>query len=74
MRNTALTEEECDRYAQDGYLLIKEMLSRQEIELLGKAAREDRILDQHSYARADGEGGTVGSLCGTIRPELSTAW
>jgi ectoine hydroxylase len=59
VRNDALTEEECDRYTEDGYLLIKEMLSREEVDLLGKAAREDRILDQHSYAKADGEGGTV---------------
>jgi ectoine hydroxylase len=59
MRKDSLTEQECARYAKDGYLLIKEMLSREEIELLGKAAREDRILDQHSYQKADGEGGTV---------------
>ena len=59
MSKESLTEEECGRYARDGYLLIKGMLSREEIELLGKAAREDRILDQHSYQKADGEGGTV---------------
>src|SRR5580704_16357607 len=59
MRKESLTEEECGRYAKDGYLLIKGMLSREEIELLGKAAREDRILDQHSYQKSDGEGGTV---------------
>lgn len=35
------------------------MLDADEIGLLGRAAREDRILDQHSYGRADGEGGTV---------------
>ena len=27
--------------------------------MLGRSAREDRVLDQHSYGRADGEGGTV---------------
>jgi ectoine hydroxylase len=59
MRNDALTEKECARYAEDGYILIKGMLTPEEIGLLGKAAREDRILDQHSYGRADGEGGTV---------------
>ena len=35
------------------------MLSPAEVELLGKTAREDRILDQHASGRADGEGGTV---------------
>src|SRR4030095_14924909 len=35
---------------------------------LARAAREDRVLDEHSFGRADGEGGTVRlSLCGTIR-------
>ena len=29
------------------------------IHILGRAAREDRVLDQHSFGRADGEGGTV---------------
>jgi ectoine hydroxylase len=59
MRSDALTEKECARYAEDGYILIKGMLTPEEIGLLGKAAREDRVLDQHSYAKADGEGGTV---------------
>ena len=38
MRNTALTEEECDRYAEDGYLLIKEMLkTARKIKFSGRA-------------------------------------
>jgi hypothetical protein len=35
------------------------MLDKEEAELLGRAAREDRVLDQHSFGKADGEGGTV---------------
>jgi len=35
------------------------MLDAEEIALLGRAAHEDRVLDQHSFGRADGEGGTV---------------
>ncbi len=35
------------------------MLSGEEIELLGRTARQDRILDQHAQGRADGEGGMV---------------
>jgi hypothetical protein len=35
------------------------MLDKEEAELLGRAAREDRVLDQHAFGKADGEGGTV---------------
>jgi ectoine hydroxylase len=59
MQIDALTEEKRHRYDEDGYVLIKGMLSPEEIGLLGNAARQDRALDQHSYARADGEGGKV---------------
>jgi ectoine hydroxylase len=59
MITNALREAEVARYHQDGYVLIKGMLAPEEVGLLGRAAREDRVLDQHSYGRADGEGGTV---------------
>jgi ectoine hydroxylase len=59
MRKDALTDEKRGSYDDDGYVLIKGMLSPEEIGLLGNAARQDRVLDQHSYARADGEGGQV---------------
>jgi ectoine hydroxylase len=59
MITNALREAEVARYHQDGYVLIKGMLAPEEVDLLGRAAREDRVLDQHSYGRADGEGGTV---------------
>jgi ectoine hydroxylase len=59
MITNALREAEVARYHQDGYVLIKGMLTPEEVGLLGRAAREDRVLDQHSYGRADGEGGTV---------------
>ena len=59
MITNALGEAEVARYHQDGYVLIQGMLAPEEVDLLGRAAREDRVLDQHSYGRADGEGGTV---------------
>ena len=46
-------------YHEDGYVLIKSMLDAEETGLLSRAAREDRILDQHSFGRGDGEGGTI---------------
>jgi hypothetical protein len=59
MKAARLTQEELKQYQEDGYLLIRGMLSAEEVELLGRTARQDRVLDSHSIGRADGEGGTV---------------
>jgi hypothetical protein len=59
MPKGVITDEDVRKYHEDGYLLVKSMLSPEEISLLGRAAREDRVLDQHSFGKADGEGGTV---------------
>jgi ectoine hydroxylase len=59
MNATVFTQEDLRRYREDGFLVVKGMLSAKEVELLGRTAREDRVLDQHSFGRADGEGGTV---------------
>jgi hypothetical protein len=48
-----------DEYRQNGYILEKSLFDKEEIELLHRAAKEDRALDQHSFGRGDGEGGTV---------------
>jgi ectoine hydroxylase len=54
LSNTRLTE-----YQQNGFVLEKAMFNPEEIDLLRRAAKEDRQLDQHSFGRGDGEGGTV---------------
>jgi ectoine hydroxylase len=59
MSYDAIGNNELRQYETDGFLLIRGMLNTQQIDLLGRAAREDRALDEHSYAKADGEGGTV---------------
>jgi len=43
----------------DGYVLVRGLLDAGETTLLGRAARADRVLDEHAFGRADGEGGTV---------------
>jgi ectoine hydroxylase len=48
-----------EQYERDGYVVAKQMFSRQEIDLLRRAAKEDRDLDQHSFGKGDGEGGVV---------------
>ena len=47
------------RYQEEGYILVEGMFDIDEIDLLGRAAREDRALDAHSFGKGDGEGGTV---------------
>jgi hypothetical protein len=59
MAHGPISNEEAQSYHENGYLLIKAMLNAEEVGLLGRAARQDRVLDQHSYGKADGEGGTV---------------
>jgi len=46
-------------YHEDGYVLVRGMLDAEEIGLLSRAAREDRVLDQKSFGKGDGEGGIV---------------
>jgi ectoine hydroxylase len=59
MNSNRLTDDQLNAYAEDGYLLLRGMLDKEEVEMLGRCAREDRVLDEHSFGRADGEGGTV---------------
>ena len=46
-------------YERYGFVIARGMFDRGEIDLLRRAGKEDRELDQHSFGRADGEGGVV---------------
>jgi ectoine hydroxylase-related dioxygenase (phytanoyl-CoA dioxygenase family) len=59
MAKGGISDQDFRSYQEDGFVVVKSFLDAEEIELLGRAAREDRVLDQHSFGRADGEGGTV---------------
>ena len=59
MAKGPITDREVQEFHENGYVLVRGLFDSEEIQLLGRAAREDRELDQHSYGRADGEGGTV---------------
>lgn len=54
-----LKEEVLNTYEADGFVIARGMFDSQEIGLLRRAAKEDRELDQHSFGKGDGEGGTV---------------
>ncbi len=59
MARGPLTDEEVRRYHGEGYVLVHSLLDTNEIDLLRRAAKEDRALDGHGFGRADGEGGVV---------------
>src|ERR1700759_2135591 len=56
---TRLTPEQLQQYNDDGFIVLKSMLSPEQVALRSRTAREDRVLDQPSFGKADGEGGTV---------------
>lgn len=59
MAKGVISDELIAAYNEDGYVLIKGMLNPEETSLLSRASREDRVLDQHSFGKGDGEGGTI---------------
>jgi len=59
MANEVLTAEQLATYERDGCVVVPGLFDAEEIDLLRRAAKEDRQLDEHSFGKADGEGGTV---------------
>lgn len=59
MARGPITDQEVARYRVDGYVLLRGMFEPEEIELLRRAAKEDRALDEHAYGKADSEGGVI---------------
>jgi ectoine hydroxylase len=54
-----LNDDQAIQYHRDGFVLVRGFFDAEEIDLLRRAAREDRELDRRAVARADGEGGAV---------------
>jgi ectoine hydroxylase len=59
MPHGAISNDQVREYQDQGYVLAKGFFDKEEIQLLQRAAKEDRELDQHSFSRGDGEGGAV---------------
>ena len=57
MARGPISDDQLKEYQEKGCVLAKDFFGQGEIELLRRAAKEDRELDQHSFARGDGEGG-----------------
>ncbi len=59
MPSYVLNQKHQAAYERDGYLLLPGFFAAPEIALLRESAQHDRVLDQASFGRADGEGGVV---------------
>jgi ectoine hydroxylase len=59
MARGPLGQEQCAEYAERGFTIARGMFEADEIDLLRRAAKEDRAFDEHAFGRSDGEGGTV---------------
>ena len=59
MGSGPLTESQIAEYRRKGFVLARGMFDAQEIGLLGRAAKEDRVLDQHAFGKDDGAGNAV---------------
>ncbi len=56
---SVLNQDQLQQFHTDGYYVVKNLFDSEEIDLLKKTAVEDRMLDQQSFGRDDGEGGSV---------------
>jgi ectoine hydroxylase len=54
-----LSPEQIRSYHADGFLIVRNLFAADEIDLLRRSAKEDKVLDDHSFGKADGEGGVV---------------
>jgi ectoine hydroxylase len=59
MARGPLHDTDVDSYQRDGFVLARAFFVEDEIDLLRRAAKEDKALDDHAFGRADGEGGIV---------------
>lgn len=59
MSGAVFSVEQLSDYQRDGYVLVRGLFDKEEIDLLRRAGKEDREMDQHAFGRDDGEGGSV---------------
>lgn len=59
MARSVLSDEEVQQFHEDGFVIARKLYDSDEIELLSRAAREDKALDDHAIERQDGEGGVA---------------
>ena len=53
------SKEDIENYQQDGYIIVRNLFTEEEINLLSQTARADNEMDKSSTKRDDGEGNAV---------------
>ncbi len=59
MNSGKVTSEQIAYYHRDGFIIMPNLFDQEEIGLLRRAAKEDKMLDEHSFSRDDGTGAKV---------------
>jgi ectoine hydroxylase-related dioxygenase (phytanoyl-CoA dioxygenase family) len=59
MPSAPLNAQQIADYRRAGYVMVRSLFDAEEIDLLRRAAKEDKQLDDHAFGKADGEGGQV---------------
>lgn len=71
MSTSLLPSDALERFEQDGFLVVPDLLTQSDADLLRKVARADREIAADRSARADGEGGAVELVVRNELPEDS---
>lgn len=56
MKQGKLTPEQISDYHRDGYVIVRGLFDTEEIDLLRRASKDDKALDDHSFGKDDGTG------------------
>lgn len=56
MNQGKLTHEQISDYHRDGYVIVRGLFDAEEIDLLRRASKDDKALDEHSFGKDDGTG------------------
>ncbi len=59
MNTGKLSPDQIAAYHRDGYVIVKSLFDPEEIELLRRASKEDKALDDHAFSKDDGTGARV---------------
>ena len=64
------SEEDIENYQEDGYIIVRNLFTEEEINLLGQTARADNEMDKSSNKRDYGEPIVLKILDGLINPSF----
>lgn len=59
MSERSLSEKQVRQFHEDGFFIARKLYDAEEMQLLSRAARQDKALDEHAIRRKDGEGGVA---------------